>query len=379
MPKDWYSIQAKKEGDETIAEIRIYDEIGFWGVTAKSFAEELTKVSADASRVVVSLNSPGGSVFDAFAIYNMLMRSQIPVTTRVDGVAASAASLIFMAGGERVMPENAMLMVHNAWTVAAGTAEDLRSTADMMDKVRDGIVSAYARSGKNVDEILALMDATTWMDALEAQSMGFATVMEEPVRLVAHASALERLEEYDGVPQELLASLQENQQADEAGQDASPPEPAPSAPPDAQANDGGADGASNEPASTQDPVNSSSLITHVYAECRKRRVPHLAESVLVSASLTGLESVNARLADAEAIAGICLAAKLQDKAGDFVAAGLSVEQVRARLFDHVVQASESIHISNLQRPDEPADLRNQPSIQQQVYGARAAQRRITQH
>src|SRR5690606_20404561 len=94
QPKRWYSMQASTAGGQAVAEIRIYDEIGFWGMNAKDFMAELDEVSGAASRILVSINSPGGDVFDAFAIYNALRRHDLPVTARVDGVAASAASLI---------------------------------------------------------------------------------------------------------------------------------------------------------------------------------------------------------------------------------------------------------------------------------------------
>ncbi|MFP3656077.1 head maturation protease, ClpP-related, partial [Burkholderia sp. SIMBA_052] len=98
-------------------------------------------------------------VFDAFAIYNALRRYAGKVTARVDGVAASAAGLVVMAGDQVVMPENAMLMIHNPWTIALGSAADLRSTADMMDKARDGILAAYRRkSGQTDEELTAMMD-----------------------------------------------------------------------------------------------------------------------------------------------------------------------------------------------------------------------------
>lgn len=347
MPvKDWYSIQAKKQGDETIAEVRIYDEIGFWGVTAKTFVEQLDTAAAGASRILVSINSPGGSVFDAFAIYNALRRHDLPVTTRVDGVAASAASLIFMAGDERVMPENAMLMIHNMWIVVAGTADELRNTADMMDKARSGAVAAYGRSGQSEDEIIRMLDETTWMDALEAQSLGFSTMMEEPVRIAASANSTTLLELLPGVSAELLSRVNASKEPDgdpgAASTNPTTSDPAPDDTAPAQATKSGSAA-----------MSSADLVKHVYSTCRTQKIPHLAESVLVSCSLTDQASVDARLEEAAQIAGLCVAAKLQDRAAEFVTAGLNTEQVRARLFDQVVNAAESISISNTQRPPTP--------------------------
>ena len=109
----WFSFKAKAE---TGVEISILDEIGMWGVSAKEFIAELKQYAGQA--ITLTINSPGGSVFDALAIYNALRNSGGEVTTKVMGVAASAASLIFMAGDKRVMPENTFLMIHNPMTVS---------------------------------------------------------------------------------------------------------------------------------------------------------------------------------------------------------------------------------------------------------------------
>ncbi|GAA5231756.1 Clp protease ClpP [Verticiella sediminum] len=349
MPRPWYSIRAKTLGDERVAEILIYDEIGFWGTTAKAFVNELDAVvaSANATRILVSINSPGGNVFDANAIYNTLLRHPLPVTTRVDGVAASAASLIFMAGGERIMPGNAMLMIHHAWTVAAGTAEELRAEADMMDKVRNGVVTAYARSGQADDEIIAMMDATTWLDAGEAMDKGFATALEEPVKLAASARAVDLLARHKGVPAALLAEL-DDADSDPAPSSQPTPEPSPPVPEDPVPQPAPA------PPPPPVPANSAEMVAHVYAECRSRRIPHMAEGVLVSSDLTDRTSVNARVAVAEQVAGLCLAASVPDRAADFIMAGLGVEQVRSRLLDHMFETRNANPVSNLQRPPSPS-------------------------
>lgn len=334
MAKKWYSIKAKGAGQKKVAQVRIYDEIGPWGKTAKQFCEELDAAVVGASKIVVPINSLGGDVFAANAIFNELMRHELPLETRVDGVAASAASLIFMAGDERIMPENATLMVHNAWTIAAGTADELRDTAEMMDKVREGIVSAYRRSGQSEESVVEMMDATTWMTALDAQALGFCTAIEEPVRLVASANIEDALDRMRDVPAALRTQL-----LAAANDDPDPsPEPEPEPEPELT------------PPASQD---GATLAAKIYAQSRERGIPQLAEAVLLSGGLGGTDAATARLEAAEQIAVLCASVKLQDKAAEFVAAGLSVEQVRARLFDHVVSAADSIHISNLQRDQAP--------------------------
>lgn len=362
MPKHFYTLQAKDVEGEKVVELRIYDEIGFWGVTAKQFMDQLDDASAGATKILVSLNSPGGNVFDAFAIYNALMRSKLPVVTRVDGVAASAASLIFMAGGERVMPENAMLMIHNAWIITGGTADELRTTAEMMDKARNGIVAAYARSGLEDEKIIEMMDATTWMDALEAQSMGFCTVMEEPVKMVASAAAMDILERLPGAPQNLIDELSNNDDPEPTPEPVPEPEPAPA------------------PEPIPEPVNSlpaTELAAKVVSMCQTKGIPSLSTAVLLSGGLESIQQAEARVEEADQIMSLCASAKLSDRAAEFIEAGLGAEQVRVRLFDHVVQSANRVQISNLQRDNAgSAQAKQQSGLNaSSIYAAR---RNITQ-
>lgn len=322
--KKFYAIKAKQQGSQPIVELRIYDEIGFWGVTAKEFIQQLDAAAIEAEKIVVSINSPGGNVFDAFAIYNALVRHELPVETRVDGVAASAASLIFMAGAERIMPENALLMIHNAWIITAGTADELRNTAEMMDKARDGIVAAYAQSGEPEEKIIKMMNETTWMSALDAQAMGFCTMLENPVKIAASMNTVEVLERLKNTPKELLDLLAE----------ATKENPKDRPTPDVE-------------------LSASELVSYAVLACKEAGIGNLSEAVLMSGAMENEETIEARVKEADQIATLCASAKLSEKAVDFIKAGLSVEQVRARLFDAVVSASDSVTISNLQREMEP--------------------------
>ncbi|HEV8035550.1 head maturation protease, ClpP-related [Yoonia sp.] len=177
----WYTIRARATG----AEVLIYDEIGAYGVTAKGFLAELGALPDDAA-IDLRLNSPGGSVFDAVAIYNALKRHPGGITVWIDGIAASAASYIAMAGDEIVMPENAFLMIHDPSGLVMGTAEDMRATAEALDKVKGSLIQGYAaKSGKADDEIATLMAAETWLDAKDALDLGFIDRIAEPVKLAA--------------------------------------------------------------------------------------------------------------------------------------------------------------------------------------------------
>ena len=177
----WYAIRARGTG----AEVAIYDEIGAYGVSAKGFLAELGALP-EGTPVDLRLNSPGGSVFDAVAIHNALKRHEGPVTVWIDGIAASAASYIAMAGDEIVMPENAFLMIHDPAGLVMGTAEDMRAMAEALDKVKGSLVSGYAaKSGRTPEEVSALMAAETWFDAADAVAQGFADRLIEPVRIAA--------------------------------------------------------------------------------------------------------------------------------------------------------------------------------------------------
>jgi ATP-dependent protease ClpP protease subunit len=178
----WYAIRARGTG----AEVAIYDEIGACGVSAKGFLAELGALP-EGTPVDLRLNSPGGSVFDAVAIHNALKRHEGAVTVWIDGIAASAASYIAMAGDEIVMPENAFLMIHDPAGLVMGTAEDMRAMAEALDKVKGSLVSGYAaKSGRTPEEVSALMAAETWFDASDAVAQGFADRLVEPVRIAAN-------------------------------------------------------------------------------------------------------------------------------------------------------------------------------------------------
>ncbi|MGO4917341.1 head maturation protease, ClpP-related [Pseudogemmobacter sp. W21_MBD1_M6] len=177
----WYTIRARATG----AEVLIYDEIGAYGVSAKGFLAELGALPDD-TPIDLRLNSPGGSVFDAVAIYNALSRHAGTITVWIDGIAASAASYIAMAGDEIVMPENAFLMIHDPSGLVMGTAADMRDMAGTLDKIAASMTRGYAaRSGKPEAEIAALMASETWFDATDALDLGLATRLSEPVRIAA--------------------------------------------------------------------------------------------------------------------------------------------------------------------------------------------------
>ncbi|MFE3229333.1 head maturation protease, ClpP-related [Nocardia sp. NPDC059228] len=181
-PRQWYAIHNAAASDAGPATVYLFDEIdSYWGVAAEDFVRELDAIDAD--EIVVKINSPGGNVFDGLAIMNALIAHPAKVTTSVEGLAASAASFIAMAGDERIMRPGAEMMIHNAWTVAIGSAADLRAAADQLDRTSANLASIYAeRSGGEIAEWQAAMDAETWYSADEAVTAGLADRVEKPAK-----------------------------------------------------------------------------------------------------------------------------------------------------------------------------------------------------
>ncbi|WGS50843.1 Clp protease ClpP [Paraburkholderia sp. D15] len=338
--RKWWDIRALTNAQgASVAEIRIYDEIGFWGTDAKTFVAQLEEVATGAAEIVVAINSPGGDVFDAFAIYNALRRYAGRVTTRVDGVAASAASLVTMAGDRVVMPENAMLMIHNPWTVAAGTSADLRATADSMDKARDGILAAYRnKSGKSVEELTAMLDAETWMTAAEAKEAGFIDEIEAPVKLSASVRAAGLLARFGSAPSPVQALVDETLKPapDPLPVDPPPADPVPDAAPVVP------------PPDVVPPEPAGVLAAHAFAACRAANLSACAESIATITALKDRATIDAAVRNASEIAGLCVAAKLPELTAQFVGDGLNPDQVRARLFDRVTQTQA--RVNNRQPP-----------------------------
>jgi ATP-dependent protease ClpP protease subunit len=158
--------------------ITMYDMIGSdgWsdGVTAKRIGAALRSIGS--RDVTVSINSPGGDFFEGLAIYNLLREHPHKVTVKVIGLAASAASIIAMAGDEIKVAKSGFLMVHNAWSVVIGNRHDLREAATVLDQFDASMAELYAAgAGITAEEAAALMDAETWMSGQAAVDAGFAT------------------------------------------------------------------------------------------------------------------------------------------------------------------------------------------------------------
>ncbi|WP_100064992.1 head maturation protease, ClpP-related [Miniphocaeibacter massiliensis] len=156
-----------------IAEESWYDD----DITPNIFKEELFSDTGD---IEIWLNSPGGDCIAASRIYAMLMDYKGDITIKIDGIAASAASVIAMAGTSVQMAPTALMMIHNPFTVAIGDSEEMKKTIDMLSEVKESIINAYEiKTGLNRNDISRLMDAETWMNSNKAIEMGFADLVME--------------------------------------------------------------------------------------------------------------------------------------------------------------------------------------------------------
>jgi ATP-dependent Clp protease protease subunit len=159
--------------DKNSAEIVLYDEIGYYGVTAKAFKQALDQISAPA--ITLKINSPGGDVFDGVAIFNDLKAHPAAITVEITGLAASAASIIAMAGDDVRIASNAFIMIHNAWTIAIGNKAAMRGVADVLEQIDTALAETYvSRTGIGKASIIKMMDEETWLVGAKAIELGFA-------------------------------------------------------------------------------------------------------------------------------------------------------------------------------------------------------------
>lgn len=195
----WFRMQAGHQSD---ADIYIYDEIGFWGVTAKQFISDLNALG-DITHINLHINSPGGDVFEGIAIFNALKTHGASITVYVDGVAASMASVIAMVGTPVIMPENTFMMIHKPFGFTGGDAEDMRTYADLLDKVEAVLLPAYAqKTGKTTDEVAAMLADETWMSGAECLAHGFADQVTPAVKAMACIQS-KRTEEFKKMPESI--------------------------------------------------------------------------------------------------------------------------------------------------------------------------------
>jgi ATP-dependent protease ClpP protease subunit len=372
--KRWFDFRAQAKG----AEIVIYDEIGAFGIPAKAFLDEL-KALGPLPELTLRINSPGGSVFDGVAIYNALRRHDAAITVWIDGIAASIASMIAMAGDEVVMPENAMLVLHEPSGLVAGTASDMRSMAEALDRMKAGMVAAYRdKSGRDDAEIEALMRDETWLSAQEAVSLGLADRVDEPVRMAAHFD----LSRFRNTPPQLAAlvatpSPQEDDMSDP--KKASPRKPGPDesatpqvTPPETSADHKVASPASQPAAVAESAPAPASAATPQPASADPAlpaEAPQQATAQVIDLDTVRADERWATLAYVAEVHDLCALVGRGDLAAGFIAKATPVAQVRRALLEARAAEDEATAIRSQVRPAsvEPA----QPAIDTAaIYAAR---------
>lgn len=305
--KTWFNLNKKDDGTTPV--LSIFDDIGAYGVSAKDFINQLNSING--GEVSVEINSPGGDVFAGLAIHNSLRACGKTVNVKVMGLAASAASLIAMAGDSIEMPENTFMMVHNPWGFAMGNADEMRSTADVLDKIGASLVSTYAkRTGKSDDEITALLNAETWMTAQEALDAGFATKVT-PALAVNASFDVERL------PENVRAAFFAQAPAVKAQKDEPP-----------------------APQALQEQFEP--FASKVQAMAEAAGLAAYAAHWAADPSLDTVQAVSARVELAREIVALCSVAKMPEKADSYIKAAASLQSVRADIFAALDTAYEHV-------------------------------------
>jgi ATP-dependent protease ClpP protease subunit len=356
--KTWYALQASGEATERVIEVFVYGEIGAWGITANQFVQDLRAMDDGVSLVIAAFNSIGGDLFDGLAMHNALSRLGERCTGRIDALAASAASVAVCGAHRVVIASNAMLMIHNPWTYAAGDAEDFRKVADVLDQTMEAIIAAYKAKAPDIDEVelRRLVAAETWLTANEAVALGLADEVGDGVKVKACLGQGAVLQRFQNAPAELLAQLDE------------PPEPDPELEP-------------VDPPLVPPVIDSAKLALMITQRCTAAGISNLIEPLLKSTQLESEEIVLAGLARAKAVNDLCVAARLPEFSAEYVAAGLDAPAVRARLFDKIVTSGKGFEIDNsLPLADDPAPkvLAKQPDPNS-IWAARQAAQTGTAH
>lgn len=183
---------------ETEADVIIYDDIGkdsFWfdSFGVKDLDKELRELPDTVDLLNVRINSPGGSVFEGYAIYNRLRQHKARVVVYIDGIAASIASIIAMAGDEIIMGEASGIMIHKPWTCLCGDAKDMEETINLLDGLEEQMINVYKKvTGKDSTELRQMLAAETWLWGQDAVDEGFATRMSEDGETFAAAASLDK-------------------------------------------------------------------------------------------------------------------------------------------------------------------------------------------
>lgn len=208
--------------DKKTAEMEIWDFIGdeWYGTTAKEFVAQLKDLPDTVENINVSISSPGGWVWDAIEIYQALKSHSAHVTTSVSAIAASAATIIYMAGDTRVVGPYADFMIHKPWACSCGDASKMRKVADRLDSDQEKLVDIYIENGcqKDREEVNDMLNEETWLRGEDLVDLGFATVLEDDLQA---AACLFNVNEMPGCPEhhQRLANAWQKRKKESASRD----------------------------------------------------------------------------------------------------------------------------------------------------------------
>lgn len=326
--KTWYRLRASRKK----AELLIYDEIGVWGKSSKELINELNDLGDDLVALDVRINSPGGDVFEALAIHNALNRQTAKITTHIDALCASAATLVALAGDEVRMSDNAMWMIHEPWTVAMGNSGDLQKQADVLDTLSEKIVNIYTRkTGADAESVREWMQAETWYDAQQALDAGFVDAVDQPLEIAAMVRQHD-VRMFSNYPKgKLMLEITEPVIPEELTE------------PDAPAESPSGD--APEIPVVPGPEAAGQLDAVAIARaCLDAREPSLMPLLLATPQTE--TQVKARLAQAAAVRRICTVARQPELADGLIAAGLDEVGAKLATWDRLVTRAEASPVEN---------------------------------
>lgn len=318
--RTWYTMKAAPSAT-TPAEISIHDEIGFYGVTAKEFINDLGRI--DSKDILLTINSPGGSVIDALAIFNALRTSGKQITMRVLGIAASAASYILLAGHKVIMPENTFVMVHRPMAGAWGNEDALRDVADVLNKIGATLRSTYMqRTGRSEAEIDELLAKDTYLTAAECKELGLCDVVEPALQVTADFDV-------DRLPENVKAVFLA----------------AKNVAPGIAASGQGTQEQGTQEQGTQggvDAQDARAFGEEVQALAAEAQMAAFADTWALR--FDKLADVRAAIAEAREIRALCNVVREGDKADGFIRSGMKLAEVRQHLMEARAREDERTNI-----------------------------------
>ena len=313
-----FKFSAQADGQPAV--LALDDEIGFWGTQAADFRTQLTNVTGD--DLVVEINSPGGDVMAGLGIYNMLRNfaaSGKSVTTRVTGIAASIASVIALAGDQRLMPSNSFALIHQVGSLAFGvySADELRDMADTNDKITSSLRNIYVdRMGVSAEKADELMSKDNYLTAQECLDLGFATALTDEIQATAKFN-LARADLPENVGKVFRNQAAEPEQKPEPG---TAPEQKP------------------EPDPEPEAVPQTPLAEQIVAEAKAHGFEALAPFFAVNFDDFG--KAKTRIAEAREIRSVCAIAGCKEFADKAIRTGKAMADVRNELISQLAEADE---------------------------------------